>query len=232
MRSGRPLRAAALAAAVLLIPGALPAPPPAATAPAGPPAPGDILVAVRTTTVRTRGSGNIGVDLPRGRAVRIVEWRPDGVLIDPDPADAAMLRSYGVRKIPRYTATPDQIEKDFLPRSAWTLFRDTEIAKIGDRWPDLTADQAAAIFRGDPFAGMTIEQAEAAVGGVILERSAGPHDAETWRIGAKSRGAELRLFTEKRERGMKAGSFEEYLKTRTRAVLRFRDGRLAAVDPP
>ena len=229
MRKGGPLPAAALAAAVLLSPDVFTSGAPAA----GLPAPGDILVAIRTTTVRTRGGGNMRVDLPRGRAVRVVEARPDGLLLEPEPADAVLLRSYGIRKTPRYTAPPAQVEADFLPRPAWVALRDAGVAAIRGRWPDLTALQGEAIFRGEPFPGMTREQAEAAVGEVILERSEGGSGGEdTWRIGARSRSAELRLFTEGRERGLKAMSFEEYLKGRTRAVLRFRHGRLEAIDPP
>ena len=226
MRKGGTLPAAAavLLPAVLLVS--------AAAAPA-PPAPGDVLVAVRATTVRTRGAGNMRVDLPRGRAVRVVGIRPDGVLLEPAPADAVLLRSFGVRRMPRYTAGRAQIEADFLSRAAWTERRAAEIAGIRARWPDLDARGAEAVFAAEPFVGMTLEQAEAAVGDLLLERApAGPEGAEIWRIGARGRSAELRLFTEGRDPSLKPGTFDDYLKNRTRAVLTFRDGRLAAIEAP
>jgi hypothetical protein len=165
--------------------------------------------------------------------VRVVGTRPDAILLEPAPADAVRLRSFGVRRLPRYTAAPAQVAADFLPRAAWREQREAAIAAVRARWPDLDEMRAAAIFAGEPYVGMSAEQAEAAVGEVVLERR--PADAgggETWVIGARSRSAELRLYTEGRERGLKTVTFEDYLGGRALALLTFRDGRLTDIGTP
>jgi len=66
----------------------------------------------------------------------------------------------------------------------------------------------------------------------IVEGGDGDRAEETWVIGRRSRSAELRAFTERRERGLRAATFEEWLRQRARAVLRLRHGRVIAVEAP
>ena len=106
--------------------------------------------------------------------------------------------------------------------------------RLRDRWPDLAAPQAGKIYLGEPFVGMTEDQAEEAVGRLVLAREPATREDGTavWMVGRRPRSAELRLYTEARERGERARTFEEFLATRTRAVLTFKDGVVAAIDPP
>ena len=60
----------------------------------------------------------------------------------------------------------------------------------------------------------------------------GEDGAAAWRVGRRPRSAELRLYTEARERGERARTFEEFLGTCTRAVLTFKGGVVVAIDPP
>jgi hypothetical protein len=197
--------------------------------------PGQVLHAARRVTLRTRGGGNLAVDLPRGRAVQVIALKGDAVILGPGQADADLLRQFGVRKIPRYAATREQIASEFLSPEAWAEVRERERRRLRERWPSLSADQADRILEGEPWVGMTLEQAEEAVGSVVFsrDRREGPRGVEeTWRIGRRPRSAELRLFTEGRERGIRSRTFEDYLAAKARAVLRFRDGLLEAVEAP
>ncbi len=197
--------------------------------------PGQIVCAARPTTVRTRGNGNLKVDVPRGRPLRVAALRGEVVILEPSPPDADLLRQFGVRKIPRYSIRRSQVEADFLPEEEWKRQRDQEVSRIRERWPALTVDQVERILLGDPWIGMTKEQAEAAVGGVLFsreERDTSDGKEEVWRIGRRPRSAELAQFTEGRERGIKARTFEEYLVLKTRALLRFRDSLLVAIEAP
>ena len=197
--------------------------------------PGQVLHAARLVTLRTRGGGNLTVDLPRGRAVQVVAVKGETVLLGPVRSDADLLRQFGVRRIPRYAATRTQIGSEFLPEPAWREILEGERRRLRGRWPDLTPDQADRILRGEPWAGMSLEQAEEAVGAVLFsrERRDGPDGPEeTWRIGRRPRSAELRLFTEGRERGIRSKTFEDYLAEKTRALLVFRGGVLHSVDAP
>ncbi len=199
--------------------------------------PGQILHAARAITVRTRGGGNLGVDLPRGRAVQVVGLRGQTVLLEPISADADLLRQFGVRRIPRYAVPRASLQADFLDPGTWAALRDRELARLRARWPQADPMQIEKIFDGEPFIGMSLEQAEEAVGGVIFSREgrgAPEGHEEIWRIGRRARSAELRQWSEGRERGIKARTFEEYLAQKTRAELRFRDRILIAIDatPP
>lgn len=195
---------------------------------------GQILHVAHPTTVRTRGSGHISVDLPRGRAVVLVELRSDAAVLAPAPPDGEMLRAYGVRRTPRYTAGRAQLLSDFLPAAAWQKARRDGVGRLRERWSALTQDQAERIFHGEPWVGMTEEQAEEAVGAVVLARGpvAGQDGATVWTVGRRPRPAELRIFTEARERGPHPRTFEEFLKGKARATLTFQDGVLASIDPP
>jgi hypothetical protein len=196
--------------------------------------PGRVLYVLNPTVVRTRGGGNLSVDLPRGQAVVLVDRGPDRAILVPSDGDAGLLRAYGVRRVPRYTATPEQIARDFVPAAAWEKARAEGARLVRERWPALTPEQAGQIFLGWPFVGMTGDQAEEAIGRVVLAREAVPGDAGAvvWKVGRRPRSSELRLFTESRERGTRARTFEEFLATKIRALLTFRGGILAAIDPP
>ena len=61
---------------------------------------GRLIVAARSTMVRTKGSGNLSVDLPRGRTVVLRGISGDMALLAPAPADADILRQFGVRRVP------------------------------------------------------------------------------------------------------------------------------------
>jgi len=195
---------------------------------------GRILYVLNPTTVRTRGGGNLGVDLPRGQAVILVDLGGDRAILAPGPFDSGLLRAYGVRRTPRYTATQAQLAADFVPGPAWEKARDEGARRLLDRWPGLSPDQATKIFLGEAFVGMTQEQAEVAVGRVVLAREpvSGEDGTVAWKIGRRPRSAELGLYNEARERGALARTFEEFIATRTRAVLTFRGGVVAAIDPP
>jgi len=194
---------------------------------------GQVLYVLNPTTVRTRGGG-LAVDLPRGQSVVLVDLSADRALLAPGPSDASLLRAYGVRKPPRYVATPSQIATDYLPRPAWDKARETAVRRLLDRWPDLTPDQALRIFLGQPFVGMTEAQAEEAVGSLILSREpvAGEAGAVVWKVGHRPRSSELRLYNESRERGRRAATFDGFLSTRVRAVLTLRAGVVAAIEAP
>jgi hypothetical protein len=194
---------------------------------------GQVLYVLNPTTVRTRGS-SLGVDLPRGQSVVLVDLTADRALLAPGPSDASLLRAYGVRKPPRYVATPTQIAADYLPRPAWEKARETAVRRLLERWPDLTPDQALRIFLGQPFVGMTEAQAEEAVGPLVLSRApvAGESDAVAWKVGHRPRSSELRLYNESRERGRRPASFDDFLSTRVRAVLTLRTGIVAAIEAP
>ena len=195
---------------------------------------GGVLYVLNPTTVRTRGGGNLSVDLPRGQSVVLVAVGGDRAILAPGPADVSLLRAYGVRKPPRYTASTAQVAADFVPAAEWEKAREEGVRRLRDRWPDLSADLAGRIFLGEPFVRMTEEQAEEAVGRLVLARGPVPGEdgAVAWTVGRRPRPAELRLYTEARERGARARTFEEFLAGRTRAVLRFRGGVLVAIDPP
>jgi len=77
----------ALAVALLLAPTA------AAAAPPSRELVGQILYVLNPTTVRTRGS-SLGVDLPRGQSVVLVDLTADRALLAPGPSDASLLRAY------------------------------------------------------------------------------------------------------------------------------------------
>ncbi len=195
---------------------------------------GGVLYVLNPTTVRTRGGGNLSVDLPRGQSVVLVSVGGDRAILSPGRADVSLLRSYGVRKPPRYTASAVQVAADFVPAAAWDRAREEGVRRIRERWPDLSPDLAGKIFLGEPFVRMTEEQAEEAVGRLVLARGPVPGEdgAVAWTVGRRPRPAELRLYTEARERGARARTFEEFLAGRTRAVLRFRGGVLVSIDPP
>ncbi len=144
------------------------------------------------------------------------------------------MRSFGVRKTPRYTATLAQLLADYVSRPAWEKAHEEGVRRLRERWPDLTPDRAGRIFLGEPFVGMTEGQAEEAVGSLVLVREPvpGQDGAIAWKVGRRPRSAELRLYTEGRERGARARTFEEFLAARTRAVLTFRGGVVAAIEPP
>jgi hypothetical protein len=218
--------------AVLLLTTA--APSIAAARGAGDPVPGSILYAARPTTVRTRGGGNLSVDLPRGRAVVIVDLGPDSAVLAPAPPDAETLRTHGVRRMPRYTASRAQIAADFLTAEAWASARREGMLQVRQRFASLTDEQAERVFLGEPWIGMTEELAEETLGALVLARGpvAGRGSATAWTVGRRTRSAELRVYTEARERGARARSFDEYLKSRIRATLTFEDGLLVAIDPP
>ncbi|MBI1950162.1 MAG: hypothetical protein HYS34_02210 [Acidobacteria bacterium] len=184
--------------------------------------------------MRTHGGGNLSVDLPRGQSVVLVSAGGDRTILAPGRADVSLLRAYGVRKPPRYTASAAQVAAYFVPAAEWEKASEEGVRRIRERWPELSADLAGKIFLGEPFVGMTEEQAEEAVGRLVLARgpaSAGDGTA-AWSVGRRPRSAELRLYTEARERGARARTFEEFLAARVRAVLTFRGGVLVAIDPP
>ena len=193
-----------------------------------------MLYVLNPTTVRTRGGGNLSVDLPRGQSVVLVSLGGDRAILAPGRADASLLRAYGVRKPPRYTATAAQVAADFVPAAEWDKAREEGVRRVRERWPALGAGQAAKIYLGEPFVGMTEEQAEEAIGRLVLAREPVPGEegAAAWRVGRRPRSAELRLYTEARERGERARTFEEFLGTCTRAVLTFKGGVVVAIDPP
>jgi hypothetical protein len=196
---------------------------------------GQILYAARPTTVRTRGSGNIAVDLPRGRALRFTGLSAAEVFLEPSPPDADLLRQFGVRKIPVYKLPRAQLAEDFVTAAAWEEMRTGGLRRLRDRWPALDDDRLLRILTGEPFLGMTLEQAEEAVGATVFFRETrgtpdGPE--EVWTIGRRSRLAEQRAFMEGRDKGIRAATFDDYLRIKTRLILRFRNGVLAAIDTP
>ena len=165
----------------------------------------------------------------------MIAVKGETVILGPALSDVDLLRQFGVRRIPRYAATRTQIGSEFLSEPAWMEILEGERRRLRGRWPALTPDQADRILLGEPWAGMTLEQAEEAVGAVVFSRDQreGPDGAEeTWRIGRRPRTAELRLYTEGRERGIRSRTFEDYLAGKTRAILRFRGGVLVSVDSP
>ena len=194
---------------------------------------GQLLYVLNPTTVRTRGSGNIAVDLPRGQPLRLVELPGDRAILEPSDSDAGLLRAYGVRRTPRYVATLAQLKADFVSRPDWEKAREIGVRRLLERWPDLTQDQAARIFLGVPYVGMTAAQAEAAIGPLVLSREPVPGEdgALVWKVGRRPRSAELRLYNEARERGPHAHTFEEFLTTRVRAVLTLREDVVSEIDP-
>ncbi len=196
---------------------------------------GRLIVAARSTMVRTKGSGNLSVDLPRGRTVVLRGISGDMALLAPAPADADILRQFGVRRVPVYKVPRSQLEEDFVTLEAWQALREESTRRIRERWPGLAPLEVERILLGDPFVGMSVEQAEEAVGSVVFSREGrdGPRGKEeVWRIGRRPRTAELRQFTEGRERGVRTRTFEEYLVFKTRALLRFRDGILIEISAP
>jgi len=229
------LRLPALAAVLLLAPAAEARARETAVAVASPSRElvGQVLYVLNPTTVRTRGA-SLGVDLPRGQSVVLVDLTADRALLAPGPSDASLLRAYGVRKPPRYVATPSQIAADYVPRPAWEKARETAVRRLLERWPDLTPDQALRIFLGQPFVGMTEVQAEEAVGPLVLSREpvAGEAGAVAWKVGHRPRSSELRLYNESRERGRRPPTFDAYLSTRVRAVLMLKAGVVTAIEAP
>lgn len=196
------------------------------------PDPGSILYAGSPLSVRTVRGGMV-VDLPRGRAVLLVKIEGETAILEPGPWDADLLRQYGVRRIPRYRVPLARLHADFLSRDAWERLAEKEVVRFRERWPGLTDDLAAHLLRGEPWIGMTAGQAEEAVGAVVFAReSDGSEGRDVWRIGRRSREAELRQYSEGRERRNRARTFEDHLRERTRALLRFRDGVLVAIDLP
>jgi hypothetical protein len=173
------------------------------------------------------------VDLSRGRAVVLMEIEGENAILAPAPWDVDLLRQYGVRKIPRYRVPVVRLLADFLAREVWERLAAEEAVRLRERWPGLSDDQAARLMRGEPWVGMTAEQAEEAVGAFIFARASdGSESGEVWRIGRRSRAAELRQYSEGRERGNRARTFEGHLKERTRALLRFQDGLVVAIELP
>jgi len=112
--------------------------------------------------------------------------------------------------------------------------RERDLARLRERWPGAGPGTIERIFAGEPFPGMSLDQAEEAVGSLIFsrERPGGVEEEELWKIGRRPRSAELRQWSESRERGIRARTFEEYLDLKTRAALRFRGGILIAIETP
>jgi hypothetical protein len=81
---------------------------------------------------------------------------------------------------------------------------------------------------------MTVEQAEEAIGNVVLSRSpvSGEDGPIAWTVDRRPRSAELRVFTEALERGGRARTFDDFVATKARAVVTFRGGVLISIDPP
>jgi len=152
----------------------------------------------------------------------------------PGPSEASLLRAHGVRKAPRYHADTRQVTADFLAAPAWDKARLEGVRRLRERWPGLTFEGAGKIFLREPFVGMTEEQAEEAVGSLVLAREpvTGENGSFAWKVGRRPRSSELRLYTEARERGERSRTFEEFLASRTRAILTLRDGVVVAIDPP
>ena len=192
-----------------------------------------MLYVLNGTAVRTVGA-SLGVDLSRGQAVVLISVSGDRAILAPGPSEASLLRAHGVRKPPRYRADTRQLASDFLGAAAWDRARREGVRRLRERWPDLTVERAGKIFLGEPFVGMTEEQAEEAVGSLVLAREPVPGEdgSFAWKVGRRPRSSELRLYTEARERGARARTFEEFLASRTRAILTFRDGVVVAIDPP
>ena len=177
--------------------------------------------------------GGMVVDLPRGRAVVLMEIEGENAILAPGPWDVDLLRQYGVRRIPRYRVPVARLHADFLARDVWERLAAEAAARLRERWPGLSGDQAARLMKGEPWVGMTVEQAEEAVGAFVFAReSDGSESGEVWRIGRRSRAAELRQYSEGRERGNRARTFEGHLQERTRALLRFRNGLVVAIELP
>jgi hypothetical protein len=198
------------------------------------PVPGTILFAGQLVSVRTVRSGLV-VDLPRGRSLVMVEFKGDSAILEPSPPDADLLRQYGVTKIPRYRVSRSRLRTEFLDGDAWGRLRRSEIERYLAKWSALTPDQAERLVEGEPFLGMSLDQAEEALGRVLFSRrrrDTAEGSRTVWRIGRRSRAAELRQFMEGRERGIRARTFEDYLRIKTRALLRFEDGVLVAIERP
>jgi hypothetical protein len=194
---------------------------------------GQVLYVLNATSVRTVG-GSLSVDLLRGQAVVLISVSGDRAILTPGHAEASLLRAHGVRKPPRYRALTTQLTADFVTAPVWERARRDEVRRLRERWPDLTAESAGKIFIGEPFVGMTVEQAEEAVGPLVLSKEPVPgHDGSfAWKVGRRPRSSELRLFTEGRERGEHARTFEEFLASRARAILTLSGGLVVAIDPP
>lgn len=158
----------------------------------------------------------------------------DAAILAPAPSDAEMLRAHGIRRSPRYTVSRAQLAADFLGAEAWVQARREEVLRLRERYPSLSEDQAERMFLGEPWIGMTEEQAEETLGALVLARGPvpGQDGTRTWMVGRRPRSAELRVFTEARERGARARTFDEFLRSRIRASLRFEGGVLVAIDPP
>ena len=178
--------------------------------------------------------GSLSVDLARGQTVVLISVSGDRAILAPGQAEASLLRAHGVRKPPRYSADATQLMSDLLTTPAWDRARKESVRRLSERWPELTVERVEKIFLGEPFVGMTEEQAEEAVGRLVLAREPVPGKAGSfaWKVGRRPRSSELRLFTEARERGARSRTFEEFLATRTRAILTLRDGVVVAIDPP
>jgi hypothetical protein len=178
--------------------------------------------------------GSLSVDLARGQTVVLVSVSGDRAVLAPGQAEASLLRAHGVRKPPRYSADTTQLASDFLTAPAWDRARKEAVRRLSERWPELTVERVEKVFLGEPFVGMTEEQAEEAVGRLVLARVPVPGEDGTfaWKVGRRPRSSELRLFTEARERGARSRTFEEFLATRMRAILTLRDGIVVAIDPP
>ncbi len=205
---------------------------PAPSADGSEPAPGAILVAGRPVGARTVRGGLV-VDLPRGREVAVVRIEGTDAIIEPGPHDLDLLRRYGVRRIPRYRVPLETLQESFLTGDAWKHFVEVETARLLRRWPGLSRGEAARLLRGEIWIGMTDGQAEEAIGPFVFSRETegSPGGVETtWRIGRRSRSAELQEFTAGRERGARARTFEQHLAAKTRSVLRFRKGVLVAIE--
>ena len=178
--------------------------------------------------------GSLSVDLARGQTVVLISVSGDRAILAPGQAEASLLRAHGVRKPPRYRAETTRLTTDFMAAPAWDKALREGVRRLRERWPDLTAEAAGKIFIGEPFVGMTEEQAEEAVGPLVLAREAlpGRDGSSAWKVGRRPRSSELRLYTEGRERGAHARTFEEFLASRTRAILTLREGVVVAIDPP
>jgi hypothetical protein len=192
-----------------------------------------VLYVLNPTTVRTVG-GNLSVDLSRGQAVVLVSVSGDRAILAPGPSETSLLRAHGVRRPPRYRADTNVLTADFLAAPAWDRARREGVRRLRERWPDLTVERAGKIFLGEPFVGMTEAQAEEAVGRLVLAREPVPggDGSFAWKLGRRPRSSELRLYTEARERGARSRTFEEFLASRTRAILTLSDGVVVAIDPP
>ncbi len=93
---------------------------------------------------------------------------------------------------------PFKIEKelfldDFVSEAALAGIREAKMKEYAERWPGLTPDQALMIFSGQPFLGMTPEEAQEAVGWLVHRRSkrlTKEGEEELWEVGKRSMGAQ------------------------------------------